>query len=111
MPSELYRKALVQCTILPAEQRHCFLWPASVKWGQKVTYEGVRLGFNYGYLLHDEIGYLNKGNRKQVYWRDFTGTQGVDVDLLKSYLYEAEVLDREHKKLSKKVHPFGSPSD
>lgn len=77
----------------------CFLWPASVKWGQKITYEGVRFGFNYGYLLQDEINYLNKGNRKQVYWRDFTNTKSIDVDLLKSFLFEAELIDSLHKKL------------
>lgn len=75
----------------------CFLWPASVTWGKKKTYEGVRLGFNYGYLLNDAINYLNKGNRKQVYWRDFTDTKNIDTGLLKSYLYEAEVLDQQFK--------------
>ncbi|MBK9077502.1 MAG: DUF1801 domain-containing protein [Flavobacteriales bacterium] len=29
----------------------CFLWPASVLWGNRKTYDGVRVGFSYGHLL------------------------------------------------------------
>lgn len=76
----------------------CFLWPASVTWGKRITYEGVRMGFNYGYLLQDEINYLNKGDRKQVFWRDFKSMSEIDPDLLKAYLYEAEEVDRSFKK-------------
>jgi hypothetical protein len=67
----------------------CFIWPASILWGKKKTYEGVRLGFSYGHLLQDEIGYLNKGNRKQVSWRDFGDAKEIDRDLIRMYLYEA----------------------
>jgi len=67
----------------------CFIWPASILWGKKKTYEGVRLGFSYGHVLQDEIGYLNKGNRKQVSWRDFGDAKEVDRDLIRMYLYEA----------------------
>jgi len=67
----------------------CFIWPASILWGKKKTYEGVRLGFSYGHLLQDEMGYLDKGNRKQVSWRDFVHTQEIDQDLIRTYLYEA----------------------
>ena len=62
--------------------------------GQK-TYEGVRLGFTNGYLLQDEAGYLDKGGRKQVYWKDFTEVGQIDAELLKSYLYEAIIIDQE----------------
>lgn len=36
----------------------CFLWPASVLWGRRKTYDGVRLGFSYGNLLPSAAGYL-----------------------------------------------------
>ena len=52
----------------------CFIWPASVLWGKKQTYQGVRFGFTNGNLISDDINYLDKGNRKQVYWKDFFDT-------------------------------------
>src|SRR5688572_22518649 len=39
----------------------CFIWPASVQWGKTKSNNGVRLGFSNGYLMQDEIGYLDKG--------------------------------------------------
>lgn len=72
----------------------CFLWPASILWGKKKTYEGVRLGFTKGYLMQDDINYLDKGNRKQVYWRDYKSIKEIDPDILKAYLYDALLLDK-----------------
>jgi hypothetical protein len=76
----------------------CFIWPASIFWGAHKTFEGLRFGFCNGYLLHDESNYLDKGNRKQVYWKDFASIKDIDVDLLKSYLYEAAIIDGQVKK-------------
>lgn len=76
----------------------CFIWPASVLWGKKKTYEGVRFGFTYGHLLQDEAGYLEKGDRKQVLWRDFIRLTDEDIRILKAYLYEAALLDEAMKK-------------
>lgn len=70
----------------------CFIWPGSVSWGSK-TNRGVRFGFQYGSLLNDESNYLERGNRKQVYWRDFLSLKDIDVELLKSYIYEAAAID------------------
>ncbi len=72
----------------------CFIWPASVLWGNSKTYEGVRFGFNQGYLMKDELNYLNKGERKQVFWRDFKSVKNIEVDLLKTYLFEAAEIDQ-----------------
>ncbi len=72
----------------------CFIWPASVTWGKNKSYEGVRFGFTQGYLLADELNYLDKGNRKQVYWKDFKSLEEIDADILKAYLTEAAGLDR-----------------
>lgn len=73
----------------------CFLWPASVLWGKRKTYEGVRFGFNQGYLLTDPEHYLSKGNRKQVYWRDLTELTAEDIEKLRALLIEAVIIDQE----------------
>jgi hypothetical protein len=80
----------------------CFIWPASILWGKKKTYEGVRFGFSNGYLLLDENKYLNKGERKQVYWRDFASVKDINVDLLRAYLFEAIIIDDQTKSIKKK---------
>lgn len=71
----------------------CFIWPASVTWGKNKTYEGVRFGFTNGHLLNDEGGYLDKGERKQVYWKDFTDIRDIDKDMLRTYIFEAVKID------------------
>lgn len=72
----------------------CHIWPGSVAWG-KTTFDGVSFGFAYGYLLSDEIGYLEKGNRKQVYLKKFLSIAEIDVPLLRSYLFESAIIDEE----------------
>lgn len=74
-----------------------FIWPASVLWGKKQSYTGVRFGFQQGYLLADEIHYLERGGRKQVYWKDFTCVKDIDIDLLKAYIFEAVIVDEQFK--------------
>ena len=73
----------------------CFIWPASILWGKTKSYEGVRLGFNNGHLIQDEIGYLKRGNRKQVCYRDFPGLHTIDAEFLKAYIYEALIIDEQ----------------
>ena len=34
-----------------------FIWPASVLWGNKKSYSGVRFGFQQGYLMSDELNF------------------------------------------------------
>lgn len=75
-----------------------FIWPASVFWGKKQSHSGVRFGFQQGYLLNDELNYLDKGDRKQVYWVDFNSIKNIDVHLLKVYIFEAAKLDYDLKK-------------
>ncbi len=72
----------------------CFIWPASVTWGKNKTYTGVRFGFTRGYMLQDELNYLDKGDRKQVFWKDFQHISEIDEDVLKSYIFEAAEIDR-----------------
>ena len=70
----------------------CFIWPGAVPWGSK-TREGVEFGFNYGSLLADEMGYLERGKRQQVFSRRYFSVDDIDEDILRSYLAEAEELD------------------
>jgi hypothetical protein len=73
----------------------CFIWPASVLWGHRKSYDGVRLGFTRGYLMGDDAKYLQKGNRKQVYWKDFRDITEIDVEILRSYIFEAILIDEQ----------------
>ena len=72
-----------------------FIWPASVLWGKKKSYSGIRLGFQQGYLLSDELNFLNKGDRKQVYYKDFLSIKEIDVDVLKTYIFDAVLVDEQ----------------
>ncbi len=73
----------------------CFLWPASVLWGGRKTYEGVRFGFSHADLLSDPSGYLEHGGRKQVYWRDLQRFDRADERMLSLLLAEAVARDQE----------------
>jgi Domain of unknown function (DU1801) len=85
----------------------CFIWPASILWGKKQTYEGVRFGLTTGYLISDEMNYLDRGDRKQVYWKDFSDLREIDIDLLKSYIFEAALIDEKNKKGKEKNRKIG----
>ena len=80
---------------VPYYRRHaniCFIWPGAVPWG-KSTQAGVRLGFTNGYLLADETGYLDRGSRKQVYWRDYQTLGEIDEAMIVSLLLQAVDVD------------------
>jgi hypothetical protein len=79
-----------------------FIWPGSVGWG-KATYKGVRFGFQSGYLIPDEIGYLDKAGRKMIYWRDFHSVAEIDVDVLRAYIFEAVLVDDQKVKRKRSV--------
>jgi len=83
--------------------RVCFIWPASVPWGN-VKADGVLLGFCNGHMMRDELNYLEKGNRKQVYVKTFTSISEIDLDLIRTYLFEALNVDEQlhQQKRSKK---------
>lgn len=80
---------------VPYYRRHkdiCFIWPGSVSWGSQ-TQEGVRFGFTQGFLIPDETRFLEKGNRKQVYWHDFHVPGDIDENLLTNLLMSAADID------------------
>jgi hypothetical protein len=72
--------------------RVCYIWPASVPWGN-VKFKGVALGFCNGYLLHDDLNWLEKGSRKQVYTKTFQSINEIETDIVKTYLFEAAEVD------------------
>jgi len=80
----------------------CFIWPASVLWGGRKTRDGVRFGFINGYLLQDEDNYLDKGDRKQIYWKDFYSSGEVEPGILQLYITEAAIIDETLVKKKKK---------
>jgi hypothetical protein len=71
----------------------CFIWPAAIMWGHTKSYSGVRFGFTSGNLLNDEWNYLEKGNRKLTYWKDFQNIKDINADILKALLFEAVEID------------------
>lgn len=73
----------------------CYLWPSSIVWGKKKTYEGVRMGFVQGHLLYDAIHYLTAGTRQYVYCKDFFKLEDIDKEMLMAYLYDAVRVDEE----------------
>jgi Domain of unknown function (DU1801) len=79
----------------------CYIWPGSVQWGN-VKHTGVQFGFNKGYLIPDEINWLEKGNRKQVYWKTFYSVKEIDIDLLKAYIFEAVMIDEDDNRIKRK---------
>ena len=74
-----------------------FIWPASILWGKKKSYSGIRFGFQQGYLLRDDLNILNKGNRKQIYYLDYLNLNDVDLDILKTYIFDAALVDERLK--------------
>jgi hypothetical protein len=71
-----------------------FIWPSSIKWGKENSWTGVRFGFQKGYMLNDELNYLEKGNRKFVYYKTFHSVKEIDAHTLKSYIYAALITDK-----------------
>ena len=73
----------------------CFIWPASVLWGRKKTYDGVRFGLTSGALVPGGEPYLQRGARKQVLWRDLGSITAPDERSIRNLLRAALVVDRE----------------
>lgn len=74
--------------------RICFIWPASVFWGNRKTFDGVRMGFTQGYLMKDPLGLLERGKRKQVFRMTCTRPDSIDSNVLSAYLDEARQIDQ-----------------
>jgi len=89
----------------------CFIWPPSTYWGKKkytLEENGVTLGFCQGNRMSNQDGLLLKEGRKQVYCMYFKSLKEIDDNLIRSLLYEAEMIDdtfaRKKKPLKKSPH-------
>lgn len=92
---ELHERLSYNVLVYKLRRDVCFLWPASVLWGGRKTYDGVRFGFSHGNLLSDTSSYLDRGGRKQVYWRDIQRITATDERMLRRLLHEAMERDQE----------------
>lgn len=93
---ELHERLSYNILVYKLRRDVCFIWPASVLWGGMKTHEGVRFGFSHGNLLPDPSNYLDRGGRKQVYWRDLQRSTATDERMLRQLLHEA--LEREKER-------------
>ncbi len=73
------------------EQRICFIWPASIPWGNNQG-SGVKLGFNKGYLMNHPL--IEMGDRKKIGEIYFNSVNEIDVVMIRDLLMEALLLDR-----------------
>lgn len=70
----------------------CYIWPGAIPWGTK-SKKGVEFGFAHGNLLSDELHYLEKGTRKQVFFKTFHKLDEIEPEVIKAYLWEALEVD------------------
>lgn len=110
---EVLRKLIFECIPdceekltfnVPFYKRHsniCYIWPPSITWGA-TSHHGVHLGFINGNLLQDEIRFLSRGKRKQVFWKAFFDIKEIDANLIRAYLHEAVLIDNEKAKMKSK---------
>ena len=82
----------------------CFIWPPSVSWGPKkadAEKKGVTLGFCQGNRFANEDGILLAEGRKQVYCMYFQKLTDIDDNLIRTLLYEGELIDDSFRKKKK----------
>jgi hypothetical protein len=84
----------------------CFLWPPSLYWSPqqkpgKHQHKGVSLGFCYGNLMSNDQGVLLSEGRKQVFSMYFKSLSEIDEALIRSLLFEAEMIDEGFAKRKK----------
>jgi hypothetical protein len=71
----------------------CYIWPGSIPWGSKKK-SGVEFGITKGYKLNDKNEYLEKGNRKQIYYKVFHTIDEIDIEILQDLLNQAVEIDK-----------------
>lgn len=106
---DLIRETLPQCSeklsynvpFYKINKTICFIWPASILWGKKKSYEGVRLGFNYGNQLDPNGHFLALGDRKSVGYLDLIHLDDLPLEEIKHYLLLSADLDAKKKNKTK----------
>lgn len=99
---ELLRQIITECLPNSTEKlsynvpffygrsRICYVWPAAIPWGGIKA--GVAIGFCRGSEFKDESDYLERRG-KSIALKVFQQVGDIDIDLLKSYLFEASDID------------------
>jgi hypothetical protein len=80
---------------VPFYYRHsriAYIWPSSVPWG-KMKRTGVDLGFCRGSSISDELGYLERGNRKMISVKSFQHADEIDETILRDLIAKAVEAD------------------
>lgn len=85
----------------------CFIWPPTLYWGSGRTAEtqskkGISFGFCQGNLMSNVDGVLLAEGRKQVYVMYIHHLKEIDEDLIRSLLFEAEMIDDSFAKKKRK---------
>ena len=92
---EVHEKLSYNVLYFRKRKNICFLWPAAIPWGGFPVKDGIQLGFVNGYLLGNEDGFLEQGTRKKVSIKQISTLKDLDMNRIKSLLYEAELIDKE----------------
>lgn len=90
---ELREKFAYGAPFYHRNRRVCFMYPASLP-GSGLDV-GVSFGFNLGYLLSNEHGLLDLGNRKEVAYIRLLQESDVQQEVFLEILHEAILLDDE----------------
>lgn len=75
----------------------CFIWPGAVLWGSKRSYEGVRMGFNYGHLLDPKEEILSLEKRKSVAYLDLLKPEEIPFEQIRELLLRSAELDQKKR--------------
>jgi uncharacterized protein YdhG (YjbR/CyaY superfamily) len=92
---------------VPFFSRHkniCYIWPSSIPWG--AVDKGVAIGFTQGSKLSIDEGYFEKNTTTKVYKKIFTDIKQIDIELLKSLLYEAVIIDQNNAKTRREKNNY-----
>ena len=92
---EIKEKLSYQVPFYKLKRNICFIWPSSVVWGNKKSYKGVKMGFNYGSVLIDKFAMLDLSDRKQIAYLHFHSLEEVEKhhELIRNLLLESKKID------------------
>ncbi len=71
----------------------CFIWPASIPWGN-VKENHVVLGFSNGHQIPDPFNILERETRRHISTISFSVSEGINPEVVRFYLFEALELDK-----------------
>lgn len=92
---EIKEKLSYQVPFFKLNKNICFIWPAAILWGNKKSYDGVRMGFSYGFQLIKKYNNIDLADRKQVAYLHFSSLPDVEKqhNLVRNLLLESRNFD------------------